>query len=128
QWRGNEEIARVTSANVATAKAFDVDGVGRGFATLSERHAQLATQLMALDASNVDPTAIDYRERLVAAHQALSEAYAANASATESRGAEELSQGQSRMKPSLTEYAQLCNEKDSIMAVLKERYRRDFDV
>ncbi len=128
QWRGNQEITRLNEANAAAARASDLDGVARGFSTLSEKHAHLATQLLALDANKVDEAASSYRERLVAAHQALSEEFKTHASATTNRDTKELSQGQARLKSLLTDYAQLCNEKDSVMATLKDRYHQDFNV
>jgi hypothetical protein len=128
QWHGNKDISSLSEANVATAREFDVDGVASGFSTLSEKHSQLATQLMALDANNVDEIAIGYRDRLVAAHKALSEENKTHASATADRDMQSLLQGRARLKSLLTEYAQLCGEKDSVMSKLKTSYDREFDV
>lgn len=128
QWQGNKDISSLSEANVAAAGANDVDGVARGFAMLSEKHSHLATQLMALDANNVDEIAISYRDRLVAAHNALSDENKTHASATEHREMQSLSQGRARLKSLLKEYAQLCGEKDSVMSKLKNSYDREFDV
>jgi len=128
QWHGNKDIVSLNESNVATAREFDVDGVARGFSMLSEKHSQLAMQLMALDANNVDEFASGYRDRLVAAHKALSEENKTHASAAENRDKQSLSQGQTRLKSLLTEYAQLCGEKVSVMSKLKNSYGREFDV
>lgn len=128
QWRGNKDISSLSEANVAVAGTNDVDGVARGFSMLSQKHSQLATQLMHLDASNVDEIAIVYRDRLVAAHKALSDENKTHASATDNRDMQSLSEGQARLKSVLTEYAQLCGEKDSVMSQLKNSYGREFDV
>lgn len=128
QWHGNKDISSLSEENVARAGEFDIDGVARGFAMLSEKHSQLATQLMALDANNVDEIANDYRDRLVAAHKALSEENKTHASATDNRDMQSLSQGQARLKSLQTEYAQLRGEKDSVMSKLKNSYDREFDV
>lgn len=128
QWHGNEEVFGLLDANVATVRKYDINGVSRGLATLSEKHLQIANQLMLLDANNVDETAINYRDRLVAAHQSLYDENKTLASATENRDMQGLSQAQPRLKSVMTEYAQLCNEKDSIMSTLKDRYDREFDV
>lgn len=128
QWHGNKDISSLNEANVAMVRGFDVDGVARGFSMLSEKHSQLATQLMALDANNVDEIANGYRDRLVAAHKALSEENKTHASATENRDMQSLSQGQAKLKSLLTKYAQLCGEKDSVMSKLKNSYDREFDV
>ena len=128
QWHGNKDISSLSEENVAKAGEFDVDRVARGFSMLSEKHSQLASQLMALDADHVDEIANGYRDRLVAAHKALSEENKTHASATENRDMQSLSQGQARLKSLLTEYAQLCGEKDSVMSKLKNSYDREFDV
>lgn len=128
QWHGNKDISSLNEANVAAVGEFDLDGVASGFSKLSEKHSQLATQLMALDANNVDEIANGYRGRLVAAHKALSQENKTYASAVENRDKQSLSQGQTRLKSLLTEYAQLCGEKDSVMSKLKNSYDREFDV
>ena len=128
QWHGNKEISSLNDANAVAVSAFDVDGVARGFSKLSEKHSQLATQLTALDAINTYETAIDYRDRLVATHQALGEKYKTHATATESRDMQRITLERPGLKSLLTEYAALCNEKNSVMATLKQRYDCEFDV
>jgi len=135
QWHGNKELLRLDEANIAAVKGFDVDGVARGFSMLSEKYSHLAAKLMALDANNVDEIATGYRDRLVAAHNSLSDEYKTHASALENRDRQSLSssmqllsQGQERLKSLLTEYVQFCNEKDSIMSKLKNSYDREFNV
>lgn len=128
QWHGNKDISSLIEANVATAGQFNVDGVASGFSMLSEKHSQLATQLLALEPNNVDEIANGYRDRLVVAHKALSEENKTHASATTNRDMPSLSKGRARLKSLLAEYARLCDEKNSVMSKLKNRYDREFDV
>ena len=128
QWHGNREITALTEANAAAARASDIDGVANGFSALSQKHSHLATQLTALIADDVDEIALEYRQRLVAAHTALSAASDVHASATRSRDMQALSEEKASLRDLLTDYVQLCNERNAIMSTLNARYDRDFDV
>jgi hypothetical protein len=127
QWYGNREITGLNRANYDLIKASDIDGVMHNFTTLSQKHSHAAAKLKALDATDVDETVLDYRERLVQAHAVLSKEFAVHATATRRVDISELQQGQGRLRTSLTEYVELCNEADSIMSSLQKRYNRDFN-
>jgi hypothetical protein len=128
QWQGNRDISSLHDNNSSTVKQYDVDGVASGFSMLSQKHSQLESQLIALDAKKVDEIANDYRNRLVAAHHALSELNKSLAEATKSRDMQSLAAQKSKLEALFTDYVQLCNDKTSVMAQLQSRYDRDFNV
>lgn len=128
QWQGNRDISSLHDNNSSTVKQYDVDGVAGGFSMLSQKHSQMESQLMALDAKNVDDIANDYRNRLVASHKAMSELNKSLADATKSRDMQSLKEQKSKLEALFTDYVKLCNDKTSIMAQLQSRYDRDFNV
>ena len=127
QYRSNQEMVSLNARNMAAIKAFDIDGAANGFAMLSANFAQAATQLKALDATDVDEAALDYRNRLVAAHDALHEECKTNGAAMASRNQQQLVDRREILMSLLTEYAQLCGEKDAVMSKLTDKFGGDFN-
>jgi hypothetical protein len=127
QYRENDQIASLNKSNLRQAKAYDVDGTSKGFSSLAAKHSHIAQQLNSLDSEKVDQIALEYRYRLVAAHEALKNEWKKQAAAAMERDMQTLEKRET-LETELIEYVNIWNERYSVMTDLKSKYNRNFDV
>ncbi len=80
-----------------------------------------------LNTEKVDRIAVDYRNRLVAAHEALKEEWTKAAAAMMERDMQTLEKREA-LEAELIQYVNLWNDRYTVMNDLKSKYNRDFDV
>ena len=127
QYRENEQIAALNESNLSRAKGYDVDGTSEGVSRLASKHSHIVQQLNTLNSEDVDPIALDYRDRLVAAHAALEEEWTRQAAAMKERDMQTLEKREA-LEAEMIQYVELWNDRYTVMNDLKSKYNRDFDV
>ena len=109
------------------AADYDVDQMSAIFGRVGDKYARIADLLAGLDAEDVDPAAIAYRDRLQESHRKLAEAYRSYSASVKERDLA-ITSAKAQL-PALTQaLATVWSERTSVMADLQERYSRDFDV
>ncbi len=73
QYRENKSVFQLNQANLAALKNMNFQNAGTGFSSLAAKHGHAARQLTSLKSENVDPIAVEYRDRLADAHEALAD-------------------------------------------------------
>lgn len=127
QYRENEQLTGLNEINLSLAKGFDVDGTSKGVANLASKHSHIVQQLNSMNTEKVDRIAVDYRNRLVAAHEALKEEWTKAAAAMMERDMQTLEKREA-LEAELIQYVNLWNDRYTVMNDLKSKYNRDFDV
>jgi hypothetical protein len=119
--------AELESIHHASAE-YDVDKMASIFGRVADKHGRIADLLAGLDAENVDPAAIAYRDRLQQSHRNLAEAYRGYSASVKERDFAAITAAKSHIASLLQDLATTWGERTSLIAELSQRYSQDFDV